>query len=404
MSAPAGSQSSLAVGLNLVYLVPGETGGMEVYARELIRAMREFPGAPRLTAFVSREGAEAKLDWLDGLPVVNVGVQARRRTEWVRGEQQLLPRLARKAGVDVLHSLASTAPLYGRFRRVTTVHDLIYLVHPEAHFGVLALGMRVVVGQAARRSHRLIAVSKSTATDIEERLRINRERIDVVPNGVLPPPPAPDAQAIEEVRRRHGLDGRQVVLAASAKRPHKNLLRLLEAVALLDDRPVLVLPGYPTEHEQELRERATALGLDADTRFLGWLGDEGMEALYAVADAFVMPSLYEGFGLPVLEAMIRGVPVACSDRSSLPEVAGDAALLFDPEHVGQIADALRTLLQDGPVAGRLREAGKRRASEFSWQRTARQTVESYQRAVGALGYDPSGEDPGIDATLRRELG
>src|SRR6476469_559086 len=119
MSAPAGSQSSLAIGLNLVYLVPGETGGMEVYARELVSAMRALPDAPKLTAFVSREAAEAQLDWLDGLPVVDVGVASRRRTEWVRGEQQLLPRLARREGVDVLHSLAGTAPLYGRFRRVT---------------------------------------------------------------------------------------------------------------------------------------------------------------------------------------------------------------------------------------------------------------------------------------------
>jgi glycosyltransferase involved in cell wall biosynthesis len=390
MSAPAGSQSSLAVGLNLVFLVPGETGGMEVYARELVTAMRAMPGAPKLTAFVSREAAEAKLDWLDDLPLVNVNVAARRRTEWVRGEQQLLPRLARREGVDVLHSLASTAPLYGRFRRVTTVHDLIYLVHPEAHFGVLALGMRVVVGQAARRSHRLIAVSQSTGDDLEQRLHIEPGRIDVVPNGVLPAP-APDARAIEEVRERYELQGRRVVLAASAKRPHKNLLRLLDAVALLEERPVLLLPGYPTDHERELREHAAALRLDADTRFLGWLDQRELEGLYGVADAFVMPSLYEGFGLPVLEAMARGVPVACSDRSSLPEVAGDAALLFDPEDVRQMADTLRTLLTDRELAERLRDAGKRRAAEFSWQRTARQTVESYERAVGRLGYDRDGE-------------
>jgi glycosyltransferase involved in cell wall biosynthesis len=383
MSARAGSQSTPAIGLNLVYLVPGETGGMEVYARELVSAMRSLPDAPRLTAFVSREAAEARLDWLDGLPVVDVGVAARRRTEWVRGEQQLLPRLAHGAGVEVLHSLASTAPLHGRFRRVTTVHDLIYLVHPEAHFGVLALGMRVVVGQAAKRSHRLIAVSESTANDIETRLHVPRSRIDVVPNGVHEPPPAPGAAAVEAARERYGLNGRRVVLAASAKRPHKNLARLLEALAQLppERRPVVVMPGYPTEYERELRERATVLGVDDDVRFLGWVGDDELEALYAVADAFVMPSLYEGFGLPVLEAMARGVPVACSDRSSLPDVAGDAALLFDPEDVGQIANALEELLTDEARAERLSDAGRRRAAQFSWRRTAEQTLDTYRRAV-----------------------
>ena len=356
---------------------------MEVYARELVSAMRSLPDAPRLTAFVSVEAAEARLDWLDGLPVVEVGVAARRRTEWVRGEQQLLPRLAHRAGVEVLHSLASTAPLHGRFRRVTTVHDLIYLVHPEAHFGVLALGMRVVVGQAAKRSHRLIAVSEGTANDIETRLHVPRSRIDVVPNGVHEPPPVPGAEAVEAARERYGLKGRRVVLAASAKRQHKNLARLLEALAQLppERRPVVVMPGYPTEYERELRERASVLGVDDDVRFLGWVGDDELEALYAVADAFVMPSLYEGFGLPVLEAMARGVPVACSDRSSLPDVAGDAALLFDPEDVGQIASALEALLTDEALAERLSEAGRRRAAQFSWRRTAEQTLDTYRRAV-----------------------
>src|SRR4051812_45357382 len=269
MTAPAGSQSVRAVGLNLVFLVPGETGGMEVYARDLIRAMRELPDAPKLTAFVSREAAQAKLEWLDGVPVIDVGVASRKRTEWVRGEQQLLPRLAKKHGVEVLHSLASTAPLYGSFRRVTTVHDLIYLVHPEAHFGVLALGMRVVVGQAARRSHRLIAVSRSTGHDLEQRLHVKPARIDVVPNGVHAPPSPPGPAAIAAARDRYELGSRQVVLAASAKRPHKNLIRLLDAVAALEEHPILLLPGYPTDHEKDLREHAAELGIAVDCRFLG---------------------------------------------------------------------------------------------------------------------------------------
>src|SRR3954447_15546697 len=171
MDSGGGSQTP-HVGLNLVYLVPGETGGMEVYARELVSAMRALPNAPRLTAFVGRAAADANESWLAGIDQVVVPVDARRRTEWVRGEQQLLPGLGKKAGGDVMHSLASTAPLRGPFRRVTTVHDLIYLVHPEAHFGVLAMGMRVLVGQAVRRSQRVIAVSQSTGNDLEQRLKV----------------------------------------------------------------------------------------------------------------------------------------------------------------------------------------------------------------------------------------
>jgi glycosyltransferase involved in cell wall biosynthesis len=206
--------------------------------------------------------------------------------------------------------------------------------------------------------------------------------VDVVPNGVLAPPAQPPLPAAE-VRARYALCDRDVLLAASAKRPHKNLARLLEAVAALPPgrRPVLVLPGYGTEHERELREQAVALGIDSDTRFLGWLEAHDLEGLYAVSSAFVMPSLYEGFGLPVLEAMARGLPVACSDRSSLPEVAGEAALLFDPEDVGAITRAIDTVLHDRTTAERLRAAGPLRAREFSWERAARATIASYGRAL-----------------------
>src|SRR3954452_6685793 len=222
MSRPGGSQSA-HIGLNLIYLVPGETGGMEVYARELVKAMRALPDCPRLTAFVGRPGAT--LDWLEDIETQTVGVDARNRFDWVRGEQQLLPGMARRAGVDLVHSLASTAPLRGPFRRVTTIHDLIYLVHPEAHFGVLALGMRLLVGLAVRRSHRLIAVSQSTARDLEQRLHVTEQKIDVIPTGVLAPPAKPPPAAAD-VRERWQLGERQVLLSASAKRPHKNLPRL----------------------------------------------------------------------------------------------------------------------------------------------------------------------------------
>jgi glycosyltransferase involved in cell wall biosynthesis len=188
-----------------------------------------------------------------------------------------------------------------------------------------------------------------------------------------------------------------VLLSASAKRPHKNLLRLLDAHALLGGggggggraRPVLVLPGYATPHEDELRARAAALGTSDDVRFVGWVSDADMEGLYALADAFVFPSLYEGFGLPVLEAMARGVPVACSDRSSLPEVAGDAALLFSPEDVGAMAAALTRLLDDEALRARLSAAGVERAASFTWARTAELTVASYRRALAGLGQPPA---------------
>jgi glycosyltransferase involved in cell wall biosynthesis len=371
------------VGLNLIFLVPGETGGMEVAARELIPALlAEAPPEMRFTAFINREAAATKDGpWGELLPAVTVPVNARNRVQWVLGEQTLLPRLAAREGVDLMHSLASTAPLWGRFRRVVTVHDLIYARFPEAHAGIRDKGMGVLVPQAVRRSHRVIADSISTRDDLVELLSVPPEDIDVVPLGLgQVRRAAPLAE--REVRARFDLGERHVLLSLSAKRPHKNLLALIGALALLpaDARPLLVLPGYPTEHEAQLRERAAAAGVAAEVRFLSWISPEELEGLWALAAAFVFPSLYEGFGLPVLEAMARGVPVACSNASSLPEVAGEAALLFDPHDEVAIAASLQRLLDDHALRERLRARGLAQAEKFTWERTARATLQSYERA------------------------
>jgi len=388
MSAAPRSAGDLAtrpthVGLNLIFLVPGETGGMEIAARELIPALlSQAPPGVRFTAFVNREAAAAGGPWGELLPSVTVPVSARSRVQWVLGEQTLLPRLAARAHVDLVHSLASTAPLRGRFRRVVTVHDLIYARYPEAHAGLRAKGMQVLVPAAARRSHRVIADSQSTARDLVSLAHVDAARIDVVPLGLgnVQRDPALDEQA---VRARFDLGAREMLLSLSAKRPHKNLAALIAALARIDPerRPVLVLAGYPTFHEDELHVRAREAGLAEDVRFVGWLSGAEIEGLWSSARAFVFPSLYEGFGLPVLEAMARGVPVACSNASSLPEVAGDAALLFDPHDERAIADALERVLRDEDLRATLTARGHERARVFTWERSARLTFESYARAL-----------------------
>jgi glycosyltransferase involved in cell wall biosynthesis len=200
------------VGLNLVYLVPGETGGMETYARELVPRLAALDGL-RLTAFVNREAAEAADGpWGDVVPMQVVPVRARNRLEWVRGEQLHVPRLAAQAGCDLLHSLASTAPLRGRTPGVTTVHDLNYRKVPDAHFGIRGLGMRVLVPAAARRSRRIVAVSRSTRDDIVADLGVPASKIDVVPHGVAAPP-SPPPEAAATARARFGLGDRPVVLS-----------------------------------------------------------------------------------------------------------------------------------------------------------------------------------------------
>lgn len=371
------------VALNLMFLVPGETGGMETVARELIPRLAARPGI-RLTALVNCEAAEDRgpAPWREHAQLEVIPVHARNRIEWVRGEQQHVPRRAHALHVDIVHSLASTAPAWGRFKRVTTIHDLHYKVVPGAHFGLRGLGMRALVPLAAARSDRILAVSQATKRDLIDHLKTPAAKIDVVPNGVSPlagvvPTPA------RELRTRLGLGERRVLLSVSAKRPHKNLLRLLDAVAGIpaERRPLLVIPGYPTPHEEELRARAAALGIEGDVVMPAWVSAADLEGLYALAAAFIFPSLYEGFGLPLLEAMARGVPVASSNRASLPEVAGNAALLFDPEDTRALRAAIERLLADEQLADRLRSAGAERVSSFTWERTAELTHAAYERVL-----------------------
>ncbi len=362
------------VGLNLVFVIPGETGGMEVAARETIPHLAAIDDV-RLTAFVSRDAAGT----FDGIEEVVLPVSASNRVDWVRGEQQYLPRAAAKAGCEIVHSLGSTAPLRGAFTRVTTIHDLNYKLVPDAHFGLRGLGMRVLVPGAARRSQRILVDAQSTKDDLQRELRTAAQKIDVVPLGVAAPSAAPTPEAT--LRTQLELGDRPVVLCVGARRPHKNAIAVLGAISGIDPRPIVVISGYRTPYEDELRARAHELGVADDLRLPDLLSAADLEGLYALARCVAVPSLYEGFGLPVLEAMIRGVPVACSDRSSLPEVAGDAALMFDPDDSEAVRDGLTRLLTDEALTHRLRAAGRERAATFTWARTAQLTADAYRRSL-----------------------
>jgi glycosyltransferase involved in cell wall biosynthesis len=372
------------VGLNLVFLVPGEMSGPETYARELIPALLAERPDIRVTAFINREAAEeGDGPWRDLAPAVMVPVRARRRTSWVFGEQQLLPVLAQRAGVNLLHSLINTGPAWGRFRRVLTIQDVIYRIYPEAHSPLRTLALRLLVPLSARTADRIIVPSEATKEDVTRLLRIDASKVDLVPHGVGITH-VDRAEPEDVLRGRYDLGSRPIVFTLSLKRKHKNLERLLDALALIPTqrRPVLVLAGHATPYEQELRAHAAETGVAADARFLGWLSPEELEGLYRASTCFVFPSLYEGFGLPVLEAMARGVPVACSDRGSLAEIVDDAALTFNPEEPRAIAAAIEKLLTDPTERKRLSAKGRANAARFTWAETARRTLEVYERTLG----------------------
>lgn len=375
----------MRLGLDLLFLIPRETGGRETYARELLAAILNLAPELSITAFVNRE-AESEMTRIYGanLTVTGLPVSARRAEQWAIGELGLLPRAGQRAGVEVMHSLANFGPATGRFRRVLTIHDLQYRALPEFLTRSRRLGTAALMRMAARRSHRLITVSEFTAGEVAAHLSVAPERIDVIPNGAGSD--VAEAESESELRVRHSIGDRQVALSVATALPHKNLAGLLEALGLIppERRPLLVLAGAGTDGAN-LRERASALGLAADTRLLGYQSAAVLEGLYRLARCVVVPSLYEGFGFPVLEAMRRAIPVACSDIPALREVAHDAALRFSPVRAADMAAAIERLLSDQALARDLAEAGRERATRFTWERTAEATLRSYERVLAGAG-------------------
>ncbi len=373
----------MRVGLDLLYLIPGETGGRETYARELVPELLAQAPELELVAFVNRDaGARAARALGERVDPVVVPISPRGRAQWALGELALVSLAAQRARVDVLHSMANFAPAWGRFRRVVTIHDLQYKAVPDQLSAPVRILTGALVSLAARRAERIVAVSHAGADELVAGLGVARERIDVVPNGVRPPRPVAEA-ALAAVRERLRADGRRVALSVATNLPHKNLRALIDALALIDAarRPLLVLAGHGTD-DGSLRERAIAAGVDGDVRALGACSTEQLDALYASADCLALATLHEGFGLPVLEALARSLPVACSDVAALREVAAGAARYFDPRRPEQIAAALRELLGDGALRERLARLGRERAEAFSWSAAAAGTLASYRRALG----------------------
>ncbi len=370
------------IGLDLLFLAPGETGGMETYVRSLVPLLPEaFPEAT-FTVFAGRELAEEwrEAPWHQSIALRALPVSSSTRIRRSIAELTLLHGAAARARVDLVHGLSAATPLAPGLRTVATIHDLIYFHYPQASSLLLANGQSTLTRLVARHAERVIVPSLATRDDLVELIGIERQRIDVVAEGPGRPTGAvPSDQPA--LRSRLGLPEGPIVLSVSARRPHKNLERLIEAVSRIDGA-VLVLPGYRSPFDASLLQTAERLGVSDRVVFAGWISDEDLEGLYLAAACMVFPSLAEGFGLPVLEAMARGLPVATSNVSALPEVAGDAALFFDPESVDAIEGATRRLLTDDRFAAELAAAGLRQAAKFSWRSVADGTANSYRRALG----------------------
>jgi glycosyltransferase involved in cell wall biosynthesis len=369
------------IGINAVFLEP-RMGGLDTYVRALVPELVKLAPGVRFSVFCSPGGARylAQEDWSGEVELVTHPLLGRRGLKAI-SELTVLGELAGRR-VDLLHSVALTAPLRTRAVNVVLLADVTWIVAPDPAERGTVLVWRLLVPPVARRADRVIALSQAGAQHIVEHLRVPRERIDVVPLAAgISDRSAPTAAI--ELRKRLGLGDGPVILTVSAKKAHKNLNRLVQALpAVVARRPdaKLVMAGNPTAHERELRELSRELGVDANVALPAYVEDPDLEGLYGLASCFVFPSVNEGFGIPILEAMRRGVPVACSGVSAMPEVAGDAARYFDPHDVEDIGHALIEVLEDHALAEELSERGRARESAFTWRATAEGTFESFMRA------------------------
>ena len=303
-------------------------------------------------------------------------------------EQVHVPWVLRRERPDVYHAPHYVLPAGVRCPSVVTIHDCIHLMFPQYLPNRLAYAYaRAQMWAAARRSDCILTVSEASKRDILHLFNVSPEKIVVVYNAIDTHfSVTPSDDAVTRVRERYQLDHRFVLYVGNIK-PHKNLVRLIEAFdelrrGELEDLKLLII-GDQISRLPALRRAVHRHKLHKHVRFLGYLADDQLAILYRLASVFAFPSLYEGFGLPPLEAMASGTPVVTSNVSSLPEVVGDAAVLVNPYDVDAIVDGLRRVLTNPALAAEMGQKGIARAREFSWERSVAKTWGVYQQIAGS---------------------
>lgn len=340
--------------------------GNETYVRELLRALRDRNDLD-LTAAVEADQKPAGVlrPPLRLLRVPSNGV----------GRLAAMARMARRERPDVVHSIYFLPP--GTRRPVVlTVHDISFERFPQFFSRRAVMRDRLLIRASVRAADRVVTVSEASRRDIIELYRVPEDRVIAIPNGVSPHFRPADAEAWTPFAGHRPLR----VLAVGALQPRKNLPRLLEALASVSRDTLIHLRVVgPDGHQAAMiRER---LSKSVTTEIVGWLDEDALAREYRRADIFAYPSIYEGFGLPVIEAMASGTPVVTSTGGSLPEVAGDAALVVDPHDVAALAGAIRRIAEDQRLARSLRARGIARASAFTWDLSAERHAAVYRSLV-----------------------
>jgi glycosyltransferase involved in cell wall biosynthesis len=351
------------IGVNALYLIPGGVGGTEIYLRELLAALAPVDRENEYFVFTNSETGQDLVPRQANFHWHRQAVRATSRPMRILWEQTRLPLAVQKLELDVLFNPGFTAPIMTPIPCVTVFHDLQHKRHPE-YFRRLDLPFwQFFLWASARRASKIIAVSEATRADVLRYYSVPAERVHVIHHGV-------DAALLN--LRRENVE--RFVLCVSTLHPHKNIERLLRAYAREPRDYRLVLAGMKGFQADAIERLIGQLGVRERVTVTGWIPREDLVALYDRAWACVYPSTFEGFGMPALEAMAAGVPLLCSDIPPLREVAGDAAIYFDPLREDALAEGLRRIVSDEPLRAELSHKGRERARTFTWERTARETL------------------------------
>jgi glycosyltransferase involved in cell wall biosynthesis len=363
--------------------VPRHRAGAGTYIHNLVQALAKVDRENRYYVFAKAGIFQRRRLERDRFRVVPVWLPSRLgRMVW---EQVILPVHLRRRRVHVLHSPHLTTPALGDgWRRVVTFHDVTFFLLPRRYPALRRLYYQQAGRAGARLADLIVAISQTVKDDVVRQFGLPLDRVRVVPLAQgLEFRPMDDPATLEAVREKYGLPAR-FILNVGTLEPGKNQATLLRAFRRLKEKGVehgLVIAGQRGWMYERLFRLVDELGLQGRVHFTGYLPDKALVAVYNLADVFVFPSLYEGFGLPPLEAMACGLPVVASDAPAPVEVLDGAALLVGSRDVGGLAEALARVLGDQRLRHRLRKQGLQRAAHFSWDRTARETVEAYQAAM-----------------------
>jgi glycosyltransferase involved in cell wall biosynthesis len=376
----------LRIGINALYLLPGRVGGSEVYVRGLVEGLSRLEAGNEYVVFVNRESSGAFDGLAPAVKTVECPIRAENRAFRIAWEQGVLPFQLSRHGIDVLVSAGMTAPFFRRARSVLVLYDLQHAELPGNFSPWRRFFLRSIIYLSARSADMIITLSARSRREIVGRYGISRERVAVTRLAAGDAFFASPAEAdIRKVRERYSLPERFIVYPASTL-PHKNHPRLLEAFRSVraEEDVRLVLIGARDGAERMVARRIEEMGLGRDVMLLGWLPFEDVPLIYRAAALLVYPTLYEGFGLPVVEAMASGTPVVCSGIEPVTEAAGDAALFVDPLSAASIAKGILSLLRDRALRDDLVRKGLERARLFRWDITARETLSVIRSAAGVV--------------------